>query len=60
LREVTLVFQGEARDDPGQFAWSDRLFNVILEPCAQDAGSVFGAGESGEGGSACCAAALGR
>src|SRR5207247_8711369 len=37
------------RDDPGQFAWSDRLLNVVLEPCAQDPGPLLGTGESREG-----------
>src|SRR3989475_12914688 len=37
------------RDDPGQFAWSDRLLNVVLEPCAQDPSPLLGTGESREG-----------
>src|SRR5439155_19859341 len=40
---------GQDRDDPGQFAWSDRLLNVVLEPCAQDPGPLLGTGESREG-----------
>src|SRR6266849_7293665 len=52
--------QREDRDDPGELAWRDRLLEVVLEPCAQDAGPLLRADDPGEGGRGCRAAALGR
>src|SRR5206468_2623025 len=43
-------FQREERDDPDQFLQRDRLFDVVLEPSAQDTRSVFRTAESGKGG----------
>src|SRR3989442_1276032 len=56
----TYEFESSGGGGPGEVEWCGRLREVVLEPCAQDAGPVLGADAPGEGGGGCRAAALGR